>query len=198
MSVGSFQVHPVCGNCVKNSTECVYDVSPQIDETPRDLSQSRHGVKRRRETPRETPRTLEEDVDELQSIYGHLREAGSSAAHKGAIEARLDKLMSMIERIGGDQAVEAVERHAESLEPNVKEEPLSNNDWKRSSSERSASPRRAAAESSGDEFPIPSGQATDLVDPVGSLNLGHLSLEDGGRSRWVVSIDGEISLLMPV
>lgn len=45
------------------------------------------------------------------------------------------------------------------------------------------SPRRAAADSSGDEFPIPSGHATDLVDPVGSLNLGHLSLEDGGRSR---------------
>ena len=46
------------------------------------------------------------------------------------------------------------------------------------------SPRRAP-ESNGDEFPIPSGHATDLVDPVGSLNLGHLSLEDGGRSRYV-------------
>ena len=49
--------------------------------------------------------------------------------------------------------------------------------------EKSDIPRRAAADSSGDEFPIPSGHATDLVDPVGSLNLGHLSLEDGGRSR---------------
>ena len=42
---------------------------------------------------------------------------------------------------------------------------------------------RRAADSSGDEFPIPSGPATDLVDPV--LNLGHLSLEDGGKSRQV-------------
>ncbi|KAJ5625252.1 transcriptional regulator family: Fungal Specific TF [Penicillium lagena] len=175
------KVHPVCGNCVKNGTDCVYDVSSQNDENPRDSSRSGHGVKRRKGTPR----TLEEDVDELQSIYGHLRQTGSSAAHKGAIEARLDKLMSMIERIGGDQAVEAAERRTASLEPVVKEEPLPNNDWKRSSSERSASPRRAGAESSGDEFPIPSGQATDLVDPVGSLNLGHLSLEDGGRSRYV-------------
>jgi hypothetical protein len=69
-------------------------------------------------------------VDELQSIYGHLKQAGSSAAHKGAIEARLDKLMSMIERIGGDQAVEAAERHAASLGPSVKEEPLPNNGGK--------------------------------------------------------------------
>ena len=47
---------------------------------------------------------------------------------------------------------------------------------------RPDSPRRVA-DSSNDEFPIPSGHATDLVDPVGSLNLGHLSLEDGGKSR---------------
>jgi hypothetical protein len=46
---------------------------------------------------------------------------------------------------------------------------------------RAASPRRTV-DSSGDEFPIPKGNATDPVDPVGSLNLGHLSLEDG-KSR---------------
>lgn len=128
-------------------------------------------------------------MDELQSIYGHLQQAGSPPGQKAdsrAIEARLDKLMSMIERIGGSQARQAAERQAAasrgSLESAPVEDLRQNNGWNKSGS---ASPRRAGAESSGDEFPIPSGQATDLVDPVGSLNLGHLSLEDGGRSRCV-------------
>lgn len=96
--------------------------------------------------------------------------------------------MSMIEHIGGPgQATEAAQRHAmgspggldSALVDKLREDARKSS----SVSSRPASPRRVAAESSGDEFPIPSGQATDLVDPVGSLNLGHLSLEDGGRSR---------------
>jgi hypothetical protein len=148
-----------------------------------------YGVKRRRETPR----TLEEDVDELQSIYGQLREEDSPGDQKGnprAIEARLDKLMSMIERLGGNpHALEEAERQGvaptggmeTALLEQLRQSSRTQNG--QSASSRRSSPRRTAAESSGDEFPIPSGQATDLVDPVGSLNLGHLSLEDGGRSR---------------
>lgn len=137
------------------------------------------------------PRSWEDDVDELQSIYGHLKEVGSSPDQKSdprAIEARLDKLMSMIEHIGGPgQAREAAEKHSavstggmdSALIERLREDARNGG----SVSSRPASPRRVAAETSGEEFPIPSGQATDLVDPVGSLNLGHLSLEDGGRSR---------------
>lgn len=142
---------------------------------------------------RETSRALEEDVDALQSIYGHLREDNSPDSQKGnprAIEARLDKLMSMIERLGGNpHALEEAERQGVAPTGGVEYallEQLRQTTGIRlgqSSSSRRSSPRRAAAESSGDEFPIPSGQATDIVDPVGSLNLGHLSLEDGGRSR---------------
>ncbi|KAJ5578774.1 transcriptional regulator family: Fungal Specific TF [Penicillium hispanicum] len=185
------KVHPVCGNCTKTGAECVYDASSQKREgTLNGSSQGVQGVKRRRDTPR----TLEEDVDELQSIYGHLREAGSSPGQKSdprVVEARLDKLMSMIERLGGTtQALEAAEKHAAA--PKAAAESALIEEWHqrdvpngRSPFSRPSSPRRAAVESSGDEFPIPSGQATDLVDPVGSLNLGHLSLEDGGRSRYV-------------
>jgi hypothetical protein len=132
-------------------------------------------------------------VDELQSIYGHLRQAESSPDQKSnprAIEARLDKLMSMIERLGGSQALEAAQKQSAAstsgMESALMEElRQSNAQNERPVPSRHSSPRRTAAESSGDEFPIPSGQATDLVDPVGSLNLGHLSLEDGGRSRYV-------------
>lgn len=136
---------------------------------------------------------MQEDVDELQSIYGHLRDAESSPGQisdQRAIRARLDKLMSMIERLGG--ATQAFEGGADGNAPTasraaesmlIEEEHTGNAPANRATTSRPSSPRRAAADSSSDEFPIPSGQATDLVDPVGSLNLGHLSLEDGGRSR---------------
>lgn len=134
-------------------------------------------------------------MDELQSIYGHLRETEPETGEKpdtGAIESRLDKLMSMIERLGGkDQALNVV--GTQRTTPDTKVEPRQLDDLPQhnqlngnGTGKRAVSPRRVAADSSGDEFPIPSGQATDLVDPVGSLNLGHLSLEDGGRSRLVM------------
>ncbi|KAJ5921822.1 hypothetical protein N7516_009525 [Penicillium verrucosum] len=199
------KIHPICGNCVKNNTECIYDVSSQKDDDARDgSSQNSHGVKRRREMPR----TLEEGVDELQSLYGQLRRAESTGEKPdpGAIESRLDKLMSMIERLGeSGQTLEDAGVQATTLDAKVEPTQLggpraSNDPNENETPSRSTSPRRIAAESSNDEFPIPSGQATDLVDPVGSLNLGHLSLEDGGRSRYVGTtywayISGEINEL---
>ncbi|KAJ6031652.1 transcriptional regulator family: Fungal Specific TF [Penicillium herquei] len=184
-------VHPICSNCAKTGAECVYDTASQKRDDERDEAErNNQGVKRRRGTPR----TWEEDVDELQSIYGHLRQTESPTGQKPdsrAIEHRLDKLMSMIERIGGSSnALEAAEKRAAAPSAAVESALLeelrrAHAQNGRTTSPRPSSPRRAAAESSGDEFPIPSGQATDLVDPIGSLNLGHLSLEDGGRSRYV-------------
>ncbi|KAJ5826506.1 hypothetical protein N7447_003269 [Penicillium robsamsonii] len=199
------KIHPICGNCVKNHTKCIYDVPFHKDDDGHDSSpRNVHGVKRRREMPR----TLEEDVDELQSMYGHLRRAESTGEKPdpSAIESRLDKLMSMIERLwGSDQALEDLGMQTTTadakVEPTQSDDPRPSNDLNgKESPSRSSSPRRIAAELSSDEFPIPSGQATDLVDPVGSLNLGHLSLEDGGRSRYVGTtywayISGEINEL---
>lgn len=183
------QVHPICGNCQKTGAECAYDTSSQPREEAYDVSgKSTHGFKRRRETPR----SLEEDVDELQSIYGHLNKADASPGQKSdarAIETRLDKLMTMIERLGGtSQALEVAQRHV-AVSGTGMESALVD-DLRQASardvkpdSPRTSSPQRIAAEQSGDDFPIPAGQAHELVDPIGSLNLGHLSLEDGGRSR---------------
>lgn len=183
-------MHPICGNCAKTQAECVYDASSQKrqDDQP-GAGRGAQGVKRRRATPR----TWEEDVDELQSMYGNLHQAEFSTDQKPdsrAIEHRLDKLMSMIEHLGGaSNAAEAAERHAAApsaaMESALLEELRRTHARNGKLPPRSSSPRRVAAESSGDEFPIPSGQATDLVDPIGSLNLGHLSLDDGGRSRYV-------------
>jgi hypothetical protein len=185
------KVHPVCGNCAKNGTECVYDATLQKDAASRSgQDETAHGVKRRRETSR----PLDRDVDDIQLTQGQLRPAEHSDGKKfgsQAIEARLDKLASMIERLSKtDQPREQMERQL--LEQRANMEAMSaeiiqaNGAQPRSSANsRPDSPRRGV-DSSGDEFPIPAGHATDLVDPVGSLNLGHLSLEDGGRSRYVI------------
>lgn len=199
------QVHPICGNCVKNGTECVYDAAPQKDSGTAPRSQqgsgsgntngngNGHGVKRRRESSR--PLEDDETVG-LQSVYGELKheQPPQSPGHKPgsqAIEARLDKLTSMIERLSKtneplDQAdkqllLESAQRDSRPVNHPVKPD-MKPDTAKAHADSRTASPRRMP-ELTGDEFPVPSGQATDLVDPVGSLNLGHLSLEDGGRSR---------------
>lgn len=166
----------------------MYDASSQKRQDAGErAAQGAQGVKRRRQTPR----SWENDVNELESIYGQIREAKASPDQKAdprAIEARLDKLMSMIEQIGRPGQVREETQWGSTgllggmdsvLVDRLREDVRNGN----SVSSRPVSPRRVAVESSGDEFPIPSGQATDLVDPVGSLNLGHLSLEDGGRSR---------------
>ncbi|KAJ9249875.1 transcriptional regulator family: Fungal Specific TF [Paecilomyces variotii] len=194
------KVHPVCGNCVKNGTECVYDAVPRRDTTTSSHGPdaSVHGVKRRRETSR----PLDGDGEGLQSPHNNARDGrnGGSQEQRNAIEARLDKLTSMIERLSrtkGPPSLEEVDRQLRAENPELEsmrehrqnllraQAGVVDGQGMRSSAEsRQASPRRNA-EFSDDEFPIPSGQATDLVDPVGSLNLGHLSLEDGGKSRYV-------------
>ncbi|GMG00584.1 unnamed protein product [Aspergillus oryzae] len=142
-----------------------------------------HGIKRRRESSR----PLDEDIDDIGSLYGHLRQAGSPEQKYGsqAIEARLDKLTSMIERLSKTNGPLDAEQRL-LLAQNVNAEvgkgearPGNGAPVKSAGASRPGSPRRT---DSNDEFPIPAGLATDLVDPIGSLNLGHLSLEDGGRS----------------
>lgn len=183
------KVHPVCGNCAKNETECVYDATLQKDAASRSgQDKTAHGVKRRRETSR----PLDRDIDDIQLVQGELRQTEHYDGKKigsQAIEARLDKLASMIERLSKtDQPREQMERQLleqrasmEAMSAEIRqancEQPMS------SANSQPDSPRRGGVDSSGDEFPIPAGHATDLVDPVGSLNIGHLSLEDGGRSR---------------
>ncbi|KAJ5901501.1 hypothetical protein N7495_002029 [Penicillium taxi] len=189
------KIHPICGNCSKTGGECIYDLSSQKREERDSSTRIAQGVKRRRENPRGDEEELvnEGDIEELQSIYGHLRQAESSPTQKSdprAIKNRLDKLRSMIETLSGNpQTLEAAEKRAEATEGTIESSLLEELRHRKAQNERSpsqsASSRRAAAESSGDEFPIPSGPANDLVDPIGSLNLGHLSLEDGGRSRYV-------------
>lgn len=161
---------------MKNGTECIYDPASEKESISHDTDGQ--GVKRRRGSSRQ----FEDDIEDLQSMYGRLRQAGPS--EQKSIESRLDKLTSMIERLSktsqpGDPAEQQL------LAQNAAQETTKPDN--RSNGYSTPDSTRRAVDSSSDEFPIPAGHATDLVDPVGSLNLGHLSLEDG-RSRYVVSV----------
>ncbi|KAL5339900.1 hypothetical protein BJX70DRAFT_362797 [Aspergillus crustosus] len=180
------KVHPICGNCIKNGTECIYDPASQRENEQRNgRDKDGLGVKRRRESSKQLE---DDDYEDLQSIYGHLRQAGPT--EQKSIEARLDKLTSMIERLSKtSQPLDPEERqllaqHQAQHEAQSAVHDLSRSETRGSNADSPPSSPRRTADSSSDEFPIPAGHATDLVDPVGSLNLGHLSLEDG-RSRYV-------------
>ncbi|KAI2008618.1 hypothetical protein LOZ39_005584 [Ophidiomyces ophidiicola] len=190
------KVHPVCSNCQKNGSECAYDSRSLTHRTR--VSQDHHHqhqnrLKRRRE------RLPETSLADLLSPYTGLQLPHDAGEHKSGSEqiaARLDRLTSMIERLsrtngsltpqdsepifqGMRSLYEASElslRHATRPASGPPSRPLS----------RQSSPRRQSTGGSNHEdFPMPTGLSTDLVDPVGTLNLGHLSLEDGGKSRYV-------------
>ncbi|OJJ45807.1 hypothetical protein ASPZODRAFT_69040 [Penicilliopsis zonata CBS 506.65] len=177
------KIHPVCGNCRRNNTECVYDTAQRKGSSrlQHEESSDGHVTKRRRE---ESPQPDNPDgVEEVQMVYGQVKQEPKSAG-ANAIEARLDKLSSMIERFSkANPTLDPAEMKTlrrKALGAASQGQAME----KSSSASRGTSPHRNA-DSSGDEFPIPSGHATDPVDPMGSLNLGHLSLDERGRSRYV-------------
>lgn len=189
VTIATHQAHPICGNCSKNGTECSYDVAPKKGSaTQEDDEYTGHGVKRRRETSR----PIDEDLDMSQSPFAGRGEASGLRGGSNAIEARLDKLTNMIERLSKandsipiQEMSRQLQNMSQVVEPQTSAKPAASAPNsatpKKTASSEAASPRRVG-DASGDEFPIPSGNAADPVDPISSLNLGHLSLEDG-RSR---------------
>jgi hypothetical protein len=161
------------------------------------------GVKRRRETSRPS----EMDASEPELLFKGL-EYGSQvplqAEQRSGLDwilARLDKLKVVIETLSKandsppvddlnrqlQMMISHVEPAAQDRQNMTKSHMALRQGSKEKSSlnSRQASPHHINTDSNCDEFPIPSGNAADPVDPVGSLNLGHLSLQDGGKSRYV-------------
>lgn len=137
----------------------------------------------------------QESLRELLNYQARLRDQKSGSDE---IATRLDRLTSMIERLsrtGDAHSIEGNTAGGGSASSNVagrsgivdgaSGRPRNRSVSSSASVSRQSSPRRNSDDASNDDFPIPAGLSTDLVDPVGTLNLGHLSLEDSGRSRYV-------------
>lgn len=94
-----------------------------------------------------------------------------------AIETQLAKLTSLVEQLQEDRR--ALGRDA------VNPEPVAASTANGESGPEE--PCGAAVGGSGDEFAIPTGLATDPVDPLSGSNVGHLSHAGRGSSRFVLS-----------
>ncbi|EKV06257.1 C6 transcription factor, putative [Penicillium digitatum PHI26] len=175
---------PACGNCAKNSTECAYD--PEIQQDVTQPNQTRvNRTKRQRDT-----RSSKENTDQRPPTYGPSKQASLSNGRKTdllAVEAHLAQLVSLVQRLRKDnEAHESTDMPAAALNPSVETAPIEDGGFpSKLTAIRPDFPFNAAADCSSDEFPIPNGQTTDLVDPLETSNLGHMSLGDGGRSRYV-------------
>ncbi|EFW14094.1 hypothetical protein D8B26_002525 [Coccidioides posadasii str. Silveira] len=190
------KVHPMCGNCLKNGSECVYDSRSLLQQNR--SSQDHHSrVKRRREPPKPAEASLAEILSPYAGVQGSLG-LGEQKSGSGEIAARLDRLTSMIERLSRTnapltpqesdplfQGVRSLYQASEQSPTDVRRYGIAASSASSRSQSRQPSPRRLSDSGSNEDFPIPAGLSTDLVDPVGTLNLGHLSLEDGGKSRYV-------------
>jgi hypothetical protein len=154
------KTHPICTNCLKTCSECVYDPRAFAQQSrPPDESQ------RRQKRPRDVPRTAGGTLAEaLSSRDSHGERPGTSQE----IAARLDRLTSMIERLSQTQSLP--DDIATAMQEGALSRPIS------------GSPRQGE-HSGSEDFPLLSGPEGDLDDPVGTLNLGHLTLDDCGRSR---------------
>lgn len=177
----------MCGNCAKNSTECAYDTELHQDDARPNRTRRANRTKRRREIGH-----TEENANENLPTYETLRQTSSSNGQKTdltAVEAHLAQLVSLVERLRKDnQAHESTEMQLAVSNSGVETAPMKEGNFRTESVvEESGSPSSAAADCSSDDFPIPKGQTTDLVDPLETSNLGHMSLGDGGRSRSVLT-----------
>lgn len=162
-----------------------------------------HATKRRRESSKRLEGDPHRSITPLDTRQDarHGSHHGDGQDHKSnpqAIEARLDRLTSMVERLSranGPQVLQDDDNtpgrdnldDAETRELKLGLEKLEGSIRNTANSRPGSCSRQQTPwpndESNSDDFPIPAGLSTDVVDPVGTLNLGHLSLEDGGRSR---------------
>lgn len=196
------QVHPICGNCLKTGSECVYDSVPK--NTRDGLDDRGNATKRRRESSKrpergDSRRSITSLSGRQDSHYGgHNGDFQDHKSNPQAIEARLDRLTSMVEslsRANGPQGLQddgstPRQDHGEDAETRELKLGLEKLEGSIRNTANSRPCSRSRQQTPGphidantDDFPIPAGLSTDIVDPVGTLNMGHLSLEDGGRSR---------------
>ncbi|EEP78092.1 predicted protein [Uncinocarpus reesii 1704] len=190
------KTHPVCGNCLKNGSECIYDSRSLLHQN-RPSHEPQNRVKRRREAPTSSEASLADILSPYTGLQGS-HGKGDQKSGSEEIAVRLDRLTCMIERLSRTngsltpqeseplfQGVRSLYEASEQASPEVRQFQRIPSSTSSRSLSRQSSPRRPAENGSNEDFPIPAGLSTDLVDPVGALNLGHLSLEDGGKSRYV-------------
>jgi hypothetical protein len=185
------KVHPSCGNCVKNQERCEWSTDSRGSSTLPDGSPELARNIKRRKTD-----TAGEDDDGLSEEPSPASNGTKeNGAVSGGIEERLDRLTQLVEALSRgnhDEAAAHLESEFGLRKENVSRRapsPATNgedDDSPMIPSSRRAS-RTLSPGNSDDAFEIPTADSVDLEDPLSKLNLGYLSVQEGGRSRYVGS-----------
>ena len=195
------QVHPNCGNCVKAQDECVYSTnnrsgSVNAESSPED---TKHGAKRKKtETYR---RESSADHTSPSSNGSGGPETASTPATNGSIESRLDRLTQLVEALNKNNGTEAVNKVLPEF--GIRQEKKNGRTFvsdKEADELQLLAPVRSAKQNhsrdtstesnfkaSGAEFQLPSANSADPADPLENINLGYLSIQEGGRTRYIGS-----------
>lgn len=145
---------------------------------------------------RKTETGDDEDDDSSEELSPASNGTKENGAVNGGIEDRLDRLTQLVEALSRGKHDEAtahlesefglrkedVSRRASSPATNGKEDEFAS-----SRTPRALSPGNRDGETQSRDFDIPTSDAVELEDPLSKLNLGYLSLQEGGRSRYVGS-----------
>lgn len=158
-------MHPVCGTCAKNGTECIYDGELRKDEA---AYRGSRGLQWQDGNP----------TSELTPADMRSGQMGVPTDEGPGIVSQMDKVISTIERLDEERnqvAAVAMDNKSTKIAPI--------NDSKKAASSRPVSPLPRSTAS----VPASSEEVAGLADSMENLDLGHLILEDDGRSRLVKS-----------
>lgn len=199
------KVHPVCGACRSTHERCVYNdnsrdgvsTSTYTESSPEEV---RQGTKRRKED-----RGSRESSSERTSPTS----SGDTpeSLKKTSIEDRLDRLTALVEALtkskDPDQTVEettgrqlglrrenagGLKLRRNSIRYTTEVIEVANLLNRPPSRPRNHDRSRGASSERVDTSPdidLPTAEANELADPMSKMNLGYLSVQEGGRARYV-------------
>ncbi|MCJ1390341.1 hypothetical protein MMC18_003200 [Xylographa bjoerkii] len=189
------KIQPICGNCRKSKDRCSYDtVASPVAE-----SSSRSAPKRRRTaTSSEAPPQVEDGESSSSANESPPKTRPPASAIPSDINERLDRLTTLVEQLSRKDATNP-SVSAEKQPQNVSREPARRalpgrakaNSPQGPSKQSSAKSPSTHASSSGtgeegdDNISEQPDASYDTTDGEGELTLGHLSLQEDGRSRYV-------------
>ena len=188
------QVHPVCGNCLKSQDQCTYSTNNRSGSIANESSpeETRRAAKRKKTDNYQRESSADNTSPSSNGSGG--QESAATPATSGSIESRLDRLTQLVEALNRNNNPEASNKalpefgirkekrngHGFTGDKEVDElRQLGAHDSRPSKGSR---PRKATA-----EFQLPSASSGESADPLENINMGYLSIQEGGRTRYVGS-----------
>ena len=197
------QVHPICGNCLKTQDDCAYITNNRSESilTESSPEETRHGAKRKKTDTYQRESSPDNTSPSSNGSGG--QETASTPATNVSIESRLDRLTQMIEALNKNNGPEVVSKMPPEF--GIRQEKKNSLAFtsdkeadellapartvlKKANGVHSGDPSsESSSKSSGVEFALPSANSAETTDPLEDINLGYLSIQEGGRTRYVGS-----------